>query len=590
MVMVLLAAGLVAVVASRAAKAPDWDTQARQRLADYVYMESQRALQANGNVDDYMLLLAAANDMAGRNDFASLEYGRVKWATAQSQQEAEEAVERMRLYFDAHPEDYYSSLSYLNVVRDYKDIEEAVRVGAVIDSLFPSKTELTLDHADDLAMLGLLTGDSTKVRQAMALLDRIEAGTGPVNWVVGHKMRIHAMAGDSLAVLGEVQRFVREAPREADNMIFAAKAFQALSQPDSAMAYYDEAIRLDAADPNAYLGRAQIYRERGDSAAFDQEIFRIMELPGADVDAKTDLIIHYVRTLYADSSATNEARIRRMFQSLTDIHPLEPEVRRLHGSYLATVRDWKGAAEQFGYATDLAPDNEEAWAAYATALANTDDYARAHQVIDKVATTFPSQALPMMQMELYIYTKEEKLDSCITSINRFLDTDTLTAELRSQMLGLLGDTYYRKGDTLRSAQYYEDAIAADTTNFMAMNNYAYHLSVIDQDLDRALELATKAVNSDAANPTYLDTYAWILFKQKNYPKAKEYIDLTLQSYENVTDPDDAITAEGYSHAGDIYFMNGLPDQALEFWQKALELDPDDDLLQRKVKHKTFFFK
>lgn len=36
-------------------------------------------------------------------------------------------------------------------------------------------------------------------------------------------------------------------------------------------------------------------------------------------------------------------------------------------------------------------------------------------------------------------------------------------------------------------------------------------------------------------------------------------------------------------------MNAEPAAALDFWQKALELEPDNELLQRKVKHKTYFY-
>lgn len=36
-------------------------------------------------------------------------------------------------------------------------------------------------------------------------------------------------------------------------------------------------------------------------------------------------------------------------------------------------------------------------------------------------------------------------------------------------------------------------------------------------------------------------------------------------------------------------MNGEPKEAVEFWKKALELDPDNALIQKKVKHKTYFY-
>ena len=49
------------------------------------------------------------------------------------------------------------------------------------------------------------------------------------------------------------------------------------------------------------------------------------------------------------------------------------------------------------------------------------------------------------------------------------------------------------------------------------------------------------------------------------------------------------SAEVFDHAGDIYFWNQLPEKSREFWKKALELDPGNELIQKKVKQGTYFF-
>ena len=72
--------------------------------------------------------------------------------------------------------------------------------------------------------------------------------------------------------------------------------------------------------------------------------------------------------------------------------------------------------------------------------------------------------------------------------------------------------------------------------------------------------------------------------RKDYPQALEAIEQVLELGTIEKD------ADVFKHAGDIYFMNGNPDDALLYWKKALDLEPDDELLQRKVKNKTFFFK
>lgn len=115
-----------------------------------------------------------------------------------------------------------------------------------------------------------------------------------------------------------------------------------------------------------------------------------------------------------------------------------------------------------------------------------------------------------------------------------------------------------------------------------------------QELDKALEMITRCLEIRPDDTNSLDTFAWVLFKLKRYEEAKDVIDQLLYD-ENEDNPEDdeeytdENSEELLSHAGDIYFMNGDHKKAVEFWKKALELNPDDELLQRKVKHKTFFY-
>ena len=91
----------------------------------------------------------------------------------------------------------------------------------------------------------------------------------------------------------------------------------------------------------------------------------------------------------------------------------------------------------------------------------------------------------------------------------------------------------------------------------------------------------------AANETSttLDTYAWILFRMGDYKDARTY---QASAIEKAAE-EGTLSEELYSHYGDILFMNGLPDEAVENWKKALELSPDDELLKKKVEHRTFFY-
>ena len=41
------------------------------------------------------------------------------------------------------------------------------------------------------------------------------------------------------------------------------------------------------------------------------------------------------------------------------------------------------------------------------------------------------------------------------------------------------------------------------------------------------------------------------------------------------------------HAGDIYMMVSQPDKAVEYWERALEMDSENALLQRKIKLRKY---
>jgi tetratricopeptide (TPR) repeat protein len=186
------------------------------------------------------------------------------------------------------------------------------------------------------------------------------------------------------------------------------------------------------------------------------------------------------------------------------------------------------------------------------------------------------------------YHQIKEYDKAIDTYNiAFAKADSTDFVELSEIIASMGDVYYSKGDTLACFAQYEKAIDYNPGNLMAMNNYAYFLAVNERDLDKAEKMSSTTVKYEPENPTFLDTYAWIFFKKGEYNLALTYMKAAIEHSEKQgEDP----SAELYEHYGDALFMNGQHEQAVTYWEKALKLSPDSDLLQRKVKHKTFFFK
>ena len=93
-------------------------------------------------------------------------------------------------------------------------------------------------------------------------------------------------------------------------------------------------------------------------------------------------------------------------------------------------------------------------------------------------------------------------------------------------------------------------------------------------------MSALAVKLEPNNSTYLDTYAWIFFVQGNYTLAKIYIESALAN-------DTTKSSELVDHYGDILFMSGEKEKALEQWKKAKEMGKESDVLDRKIAEGTY---
>jgi tetratricopeptide (TPR) repeat protein len=191
----------------------------------------------------------------------------------------------------------------------------------------------------------------------------------------------------------------------------------------------------------------------------------------------------------------------------------------------------------------------------------------------------------MLEFYYYLaigYNQIQRTDSVISVCQRALQhvTEESEATVVSDFYAIMGDAYHTKKLMPETYEAYEKSLEYNSNNIMALNNYAYYLSLERRDLDKAEEMSYKTVKAEPNNATYLDTYAWILFEKANYEQAKIYIDQALQN-------DEDLSAEVFEHCGDIYYHTGDTDKALEFWQKAKDNGSTSTTINQKIRQKKY---
>ncbi|CAM4227226.1 tetratricopeptide repeat protein [Cytophagaceae bacterium 50C-KIRBA] len=144
-----------------------------------------------------------------------------------------------------------------------------------------------------------------------------------------------------------------------------------------------------------------------------------------------------------------------------------------------------------------------------------------------------------------------------------------------QLFALMGDAYHALGNYRDSDMSFEKVLAKSPEEEHVLNNYSYYLSLRKEKLDKAAKMAKLLTDKFPKNGTYLDTFAWVLYQQKDYNKALQYIELALKDEKQSS-------STVWEHYGDILFRLGKLEEAVKAWEKAKSLEGASPNLFKKI--------
>lgn len=176
------------------------------------------------------------------------------------------------------------------------------------------------------------------------------------------------------------------------------------------------------------------------------------------------------------------------------------------------------------------------------------------------------------------YLKDD--DSALDALRRgtAVINDQSNPDIVADFYSIMGEIYRSKGMTKEAYAAFDSCLQVKPDNYGTLNNYAYFLSLDGGNLEKAEQMSAKAVAAEPKNSTYLDTYAWVLYKLGRYADAKIYIDQTLKfATDSTTD------ATLYEHAADIYAQLGDYATAAAFCEKAIGQGGDKKALEKKAR-------
>lgn len=195
-------------------------------------------------------------------------------------------------------------------------------------------------------------------------------------------------------------------------------------------------------------------------------------------------------------------------------------------------------------------------------VAQYDDARHADELLCRRDTMFSDTWVPVAR-----YYLARSYGTLQSSAHMNLLADALRRD-STDPIALFYSAYYADslGDRKKAIELYERLVFFDPDNATAANNLAYLLAEQGERLIYALELAQRALDADSTNPSFLDTYGWVLHKLGRYREAVAYFERALALSQSHS-------ATLFEHMGDNYDRLGDHDRACQYWRRAVEVDP-----------------
>ncbi|HNW97578.1 MAG TPA: tetratricopeptide repeat protein [Bacteroidales bacterium] len=456
----------------------------------------------------------------------------------------------------------------LIVQKKYKE------AAAVFESLALSNPE-NVDFFLNWAMANLY---ASKYSEAIEVYNKLEERIGITEEISLQKEKILLLQNKFSKAVEEIQKLVDAFPAETEYLNYLADLYVANKMTDEAFTVYQKILSLEPDNGNVHLSLAEYYRMKGDNEKSFDELKQAFSSSNVGIDTKIKILLSYYTI--TEKYDTLKEQAFSLCSLLVATHPNEAKAYSMYGDFL--IRDHKltEAKEQYQKAIAIDSSKYAIWEQLLYIESEQKNYSLLQNDSKRALELFPEQAgLYLMNGASLLMLK--KYDEAITTLNKGVFMAAYDNSLLKNFYTYLGDSYYAKQSYKEAFSSYDKVLDIDSLNVYVLNNYSYYLSLRNENLDKAEKMAGRMIKVVSDNSSYLDTYAWVLFKENRFSDAEIFLKKALDAGGDKN----AVILE---HYGDVLYKLNKEDKALEYWQKAKDTGKASDLLDKKITDRKYY--
>lgn len=453
------------------------------------------------------------------------------------------------------------------------------QTGKFIESavLYDQLLSIDPENQEFIYMKAMMFASAKKYDESIKAFNDLERKTGINEHITLMKEQVYRDAGKPREAMAEIQRLIEFNPAEPRYYGLLADAYLDEGDKENALKYYNKILEMDPDNGYVHFSMANYYRSEGN---IDRSFFHTLNgFESNEVDLDTKLQLYLLHTENKEEYRLTNDQVEKLIKALMDVHFDDFRVYTVYADYLIRNKRFQDARSQLLNVTQMGMNDYMVWQQILYIDNELQDWQSLYNHSKTTIDIFPNQP------EFYFFhaiacVQLSKPEEAISIADEGLMYVVDNPQMAGQLTFIKGESYYKMKKLDEAFRHFDEALKLEPENFIALNNYAYYLSLAELDLDKAERMSAKVVERFPDNPTYLDTYAWVLFKKKNYTLARFYMETALKNggNENPTLLD---------HYGDILYMLDRVDEAVEYWRKAKEIGSDSEVIDQKINEKRY---
>jgi tetratricopeptide (TPR) repeat protein len=421
---------------------------------------------------------------------------------------------------------------------------------------------------------------AAKYPEALAQIKKLKEKGADNEDAMRLELQTYLKMNDVDAAAKVVRQLITQNPKELEFYKLLMEVYQSNKQPEKAKEVLAEMQKKFPADPSLQLTLAAEALKKGDTAQFREFVRKASVNKELDAKNQLGLLTTYLSVINHDSTQRMEAL--QLIRQISAQHPENVDVLLAYARILNFNGMRKEASEQYRKALAIDPNDYEAWEQMLVSMTAPDDADSLIRWTERAMKLYPNQAMVHYLNGVGYYNKKE-YKQAVRSINRAIDMapEEKNEEI-SDMFGLLGDIHQAMKEYSQSDSSYEQALKQNPLNATVLNNYAYYLSLRNKRLDDAARMSKQSLKVRPEEPTFLDTYGWILYQQGKYKDALDFLRRAVMANPETAD------ATVWEHYGAAQFRTGDKEGAVASWKRAKDRGTENTNIDKMISEQKLY--